>query len=135
MTGAACFTELDVYGIDIADLTDSSFAAEGNETDFTAGETYLSVLVLLSEELRRIACGANELCALAGKQLDAVYHSTDGDVPDGKRITDLDVGVFAGDNGLADLQTEGSDDVALFAVSIVQKSDVCALVGVSIPTF
>ena len=127
VTGTACFTELDVDGVDIAYLTDGCLAAEGDEADFAAGKTYLSVLILLSKELSGITCAAYELCALAGEQLNAVNHGADGDVAEGQSIADLDIGALAGNNGLADLEAEGSDDVALFAVSILYKSDIPCL--------
>ena len=57
-------------------------------------------------------------------------HRADGDVFERKRIADFDVACFAGNDGFADLKAVRSNDVTLFAVCIVQKSDVCGTVGI-----
>ena len=97
---AAGFAEHDVGEVDVADLTDRSLAAEGDEPDLTAGETYLSVLAFLSHELSGVAGAADELSALAGEQLDAVDHRADGDVLEGDGVADLDIGALAGNDGI-----------------------------------
>ena len=50
-------------------------------------------------------------------------HGTDGDVLEGQSVTGLDVGVGAGHNLVANLQTIGSQDVALDAVLILDEGD------------
>ena len=135
VTGATRFTELDVYGIDVADLTDGCFAAEGNESNFTAGKTNLCVLCFLCKKLSRVARAADKLCALAGKQFDAVDHRADGDVFERKRIADFDVACFAGNDGFADLKAVRSNDVTLFAVFILNQSDESTSVRIVLDCF
>ena len=95
VTLASCLTEHYVGEVDVANLTDSGLAAEGNQTNLSAGKTYLSVLAFLSHELSGVARAPDELSALAGKQLDAVDHRTDRDVPEGDGVADLDIGTLA----------------------------------------
>ena len=60
--------------------------------------------------------------------------STNGDVCDGKRVAGLDVGICAGVNDVAVLQSNGSDDIALCAFLILKQCNVCAAVGVVLDT-
>ena len=130
VTGAAGLTEHDVGMVDVAYLTDSSLGVHGNQTNLAAGKTYLSVLAFLGHELRGVAGGANQLGALAGLYLDAVDHGAYGDVLYLKSVADLDISVLAGDNGVANVQAQRSDDVALLAVRVMQQGDVGGTVGV-----
>src|SRR5699024_3004974 len=81
-------------------------------------------------QLRRDACGTRDLAAPARLELDVMHHGTDGDVLEGQAVAGLDVGIGAGENGVAHVQTDGREDVPLFAVRILQEGDVGAAVGV-----
>ena len=58
-TGATRFTELDVHGIDVADLTDGCFAAEGDELELHRweDEPVRTLFPLQEAELRYPRCG------------------------------------------------------------------------------
>ena len=116
--------------VDVADLTDGGLAAHRDHADLAGGQANLRPGAFLSHQLRRVAGGADELSALAGQQLDAVDQGTQRDVGDGHRVAGLDVSLGAAEDRVAHMQAVGSDDVALLAVGINQKSDVGAAVGV-----
>ena len=59
---------------------------------------------------------------------------TNGNVGDGQCVTGLDVCICAGVNNVAVSKTNGSDDVALLALGVLKKCDVCASVGVVLNT-
>ena len=130
VTLAACFTDLDVRVVDVADLADRGFRVHRNESHFAAGQTDLRIRAFLCHQLRRVARGADELRALAGFELDAVDHRADRDVRDRERVADLDVGGLAGDDHVANLEAERGDDVALLAVEVMEQRDVRRAVGI-----
>ena len=130
MTGAAGLTKLNVLVIHVANLANGGLGVHGDQANFAAGQTDLSVSTFLSHQLGRVAGAAGDLRALAGLDLDAVYHGADGYLTDLHRVADLDVRAFAGKQRVADLQAKGSDDVALFAVCIVQQGNVRAAVRI-----
>jgi hypothetical protein len=70
-----------------------------------------------------MTCRAGELSALAGIKLYVMNEGTCGDVYEGQRVAGLDIGVRAGDDLVAYLETLRRDDVRLLAVGILYKSD------------
>ena len=124
VTLAACFTDLDVCVVDVADLTDGGFRVHRDQANFAAGQTNLRIRAFLCHELRRVARGANQLRALAGLELDAVDHRADRNVGNRQGVADFDVGGVAGNDRFANVEAERRDDVALFAVRIVEQGDV-----------
>ena len=125
MAGLTGLTDLDVLVLDIADLTDRSLAVKTDEADFTGGKSDLSHAVLLSHQLCSSAGGADELRALARVKLNVVDEGTDGDIRDRKRVAGLDIGISAGVNDIAVLQTLRSDECSFFSpFSYCNESDV-----------
>ena len=120
-TGLAVHNELVVC---VADLADCCLGVHWDVSHFAAGQSYLRILAFLSHELSGVTCASYELSTLAGLELDTVDHAAYRDVSDFKCVTDLDICAFAAYYLIADLETKGSDDVALFAVCVVQKSDI-----------
>src|SRR6185295_11204273 len=72
----------------------------------------------------------DELRALAGLQLDAVYDGAEGDVLERHRVAGPDLRVGARHHGVADAEPERREDVALLAVRVVQQREARAAVRV-----
>ena len=68
--------------------------------------------------------------ALAGLQLDVVYDGTDGNGGEREAVARLDVRFRAAHDRVSHVQTDGREDVPLFAVRILQERDVRAAVRV-----
>ena len=120
---AASLAQVDVLVVEVRNNADGSDAVQTNVTHLAGGQTNQSVTIFLSHQLSHDASGTDQLAALAGIQLNVMDHGTDGDVLEGQSVTGLDVGVGAGHNLVANLQTIGSQDVALDAVLILDEGD------------
>lgn len=59
-----------------------------------------------------------------------MHHGTDGDVLQSERVAHLDIGTDAARHLVADVEADGGEDVALFAVCIDEEGDVRAAVGI-----
>ena len=129
-TGTAGFTDCDVFIIRVADDTDCGTAVYVNLTQFAGRKTEQCIVAFFSDELSRSTSGANDLCAFADFQFNVVYYSTKRNLAEGQCIPDLDIGFRAADDDVADFEAVRSDDIFLFAICIVQKSDVCRAVRI-----
>ena len=116
-------TDIDVAVFRIAYLTNGCHAIYGNVAKLTGGETEKCISVFLSHKLCHTACRTCKLCATAGIKLDVVEECTYGDVYHRKCITCYDIGIRTADDGIANLKTCRSDDIALFAVLILNEGD------------
>ena len=130
MAGLTCLTDLNGIMLKVTDLTDGSLAIQPDDAHLAGGQTNLCNAAFLGDQLRHNAGGAGKLRALAGVQLNVVDEGTGGDIRHGQRVTDLDIGIRAGVDHIADLQTLRCDDVALGACLVLQQSDVGGTVGV-----
>ena len=120
---AAGLAKVDVLVVEVGNNADGGDAVQTNVAHLTGGQTDQSVTILLSHQLRHNASGTDQLAALAGIQLDVVDHGTNGDVLEGQSVAGLDVSVGASHDGVANLQTIGSQDVALGAVLVLNECD------------
>ena len=120
---AASLAQVDVLVVEVRNNADGGDAVQTNVAHLAGGQTNQSVTIFLSHQLSHDASGTDQLAALAGIQLNVVDHGTDGDVLEGQSVTGLDVGVGAGHDLVANLQTIGSQDVALDAVLILDEGD------------
>ena len=123
MALAASLAQVDVLVVEVRNNADGGDAVQTNITHLAGGQTNQSVTIFLSHQLSHDASGTDQLAALAGIQLNVVDHGTDGDVLEGQSVTGLDVGVGAGHDLVANLQTIGSQDVALDAVLILDEGN------------
>ena len=134
VTLTACFTDGNVFVVDVTNLADCSHAVDANHSNFARGETYLCVLAFLRHQLCAVTCASYELTALTGRKLNVVNQGTNRDGADRKCITGLNISRCTGDNYIAVGKTKRCNDVALFAVFILEKSDVCASVRIVFDT-
>ena len=78
VTGLTGLTNLDGVVLVVTNLTDGSLAVQTDNANLTGGQTNLSNAVFLCDQLCKGTCGTNELCALAGVELNVVNESTNG---------------------------------------------------------
>ena len=130
MAGTAGLADVDVLMVDVADLADDCDAVRADETDFAGRQTDLRILRVLGHQLGVVTGGADELCAAAGVDLDVVDDGTNGDIGQRQAVAGLDIGAGGGDDRVAGLQAEGREDVAEFAVFVLDESDERAAVRV-----
>ena len=116
--------------VQIADLSGCRMAFEQYISHFAARHTDNGVLAFLCHKLRGYARRSRNLTALAGILLYVVNNGTHGDCFETQTVARLDVGFVRADDGVADGETDGSQNISLFAVGIVQKRDVGGAVGV-----
>ena len=120
---AAGLADRDVLVVEVADLADGGDAVEEELPDLARGHLHRDVVAFLGHHLHRRAGAAGELAALADLELDVVHHRAERDVPQGQAVAGQDVDRVAGDDGVAHLQPEGLEDVALLAVGVVHEGD------------
>src|SRR5918993_2773903 len=112
-----------VLVIQVADLADGRHAAQRDAPHLARRQPDGGVVALLGEELGRRAGGPDDLAALAGDELDVVDRGAQRDVRQRQRVADPSVGAGARDDDVADLEAVGQQDVALFAVAVVEQAD------------
>ena len=97
---------------------------------FARRHTEECVIAFLCHELSGSTSTTNQLGTLANLQLYVMNSRTNGDVLQRQGITNLDIGIRAGYNFIADFQTVRSEDVTLFTINVVEESDTSAAVRV-----
>ena len=122
--GTSSLTQVNQAVIFVADRTDGSAAVAQNLADFARGQTQNRVAAFGTQDLCGNTSGTCQLAALARLQFNVVNESTFRDVAQLHRVADLDVDRFAGNDGLSDLHSLRSQDIALFTVCIIQQRDV-----------
>src|SRR5205823_1351584 len=85
---------------------------------------------LFGHQLRRAAGGADNLRALFRHELDVVNHGAFGDIGKRKGVSNFDVRLGSGVNGVADIQAVRINDVPLLAVGVVNESDASGAVWI-----
>ena len=116
--------------VDVAHLADGGHAVGEHLAHLTRGQAKQGVRPFLGHQLGVGAGGAAELSAAAGVQLDVVDDRAHRNPGQHQRVARLDVRSLAGEDLVAHLEAQGSQDVALLAICVVQKGDARAAVGV-----
>ena len=93
MAIAAGLAERDRVVLEVADLADRRVTGVGDHADLARGHLELRVARVLGHELRLGAGRAHHLRALAGVEFEAVDEGTFGNLADGQRVSDLDLGL------------------------------------------
>ena len=124
MTLPASLADMNIAVVNIANLTDASHAVQADIAEFAGGQTDLrqTLVGFLRHQLRSHASGADKLCTAAGVELDVVDDRTNGDIGDRQAVARLDVRAGGGDDLIAGLQTDGSQDISQFAIFIIGEN-------------
>ena len=124
MTFSTCVTDLNVLVIKVSNLAYCCHAVCGNLTKLARGKSEESIFAFLSHKLCSVTCSSCKLTAAARIKLNVVNNGTCGDINERQCIARLDIGFGTCHNLVADLEACGSKDVALYAVLILDESDV-----------
>lgn len=135
MTVATSLTSNFEVVLGVADNADRGTACLKDHAHFAAGHFDDGILVIARHQLGIGTGGANHLGSLAWAELNVVDESTEGDFGEQEGVADLGGSALAGHNSLADLESLGAEDVTLLTVSIGDKCDTGATVGVVLDGF
>ena len=135
MTIAPGFTTNFEVVLGVADDADGGTASLKDHAHFAAGHFDDGILVIARHQLSISTGRANHLGSLAWAELNVVDESTEGDFSEQEGVADLGGSALAGHNSLADLESLGAEDVTLLTVSIGDKCDTGATVGVVLDGF
>src|SRR5216683_1025610 len=119
-----------VLVLDITDLAHRGLTANVDPSQLARRHADDRVVALFREQLGRRASGSGELPATPERQLDVVHSRADRDPGEGKRVADSHWRLFPALDGVADLQAERREDIALLAVLVVDKRDARAAVRI-----
>ena len=120
----------DVGVLGIADLTDGGTAGHEDTAHLGGRHADDRVLALLAHELASGTSGTGDSGTLARLELDCVDEGTHGNLGQRHGIARLNVGAGTGNDGVADLEALGGQDVALLAVHVVKQGDASGTVRV-----
>src|SRR6185295_11781572 len=112
-----------VLVIEVADLADRRQALDVDLANLARRHAHAGIVALARDELHRGAGAARNLAALARFQLDVVDLRAERDVLQRQAVARQDVDVGARDDGVAHLDAERLQDVALLAVRVRQQRD------------
>ena len=119
-----------VLVVRVANLADRRHALDQHAAGLAGRQLQQRVIAFLRDQLHLRAGRTGHLRALAGTQLDVVHDRAGRNVLQRQRVADQNVGLRAAHDLLADLQPERLNDVALFAVRIMNQRDARAAVRV-----
>ena len=126
----ASFAVVDQVVVDVSDDADRSSAVQRNHSHFAGGKTQGCVLAFLSHQLSTCAGAADHLAALAGMELDVVYHSTYRDLCKREAVADSHFSLRSVHDLHAVHEALGRKDICLLAVLIADQSDIRCSVGI-----
>src|SRR5918995_1376990 len=121
--GAAGLSEVLVLVVEVADLADRGHAAHRDAPHLARRHADRGVVALLGKQLRRRPGGADDLAALAGRQLDVVDGRAERDVRERQRVPHARLRIRSGDDDVADLEAVRQDHVALLTIAVMEQPD------------
>src|SRR5215510_14584402 len=127
-TASACLPEADDFVVDVAQLPHRRAAVDQDFAHRPRGQPHLGVVPLLGHQLSPGAGGPNQLTPATGLELEVVNHRADRDVLQREAVSWADVRRRATEEGVAHHQPDGSEDVALLTIGVVQQRDVSGAV-------
>src|SRR6266851_1459563 len=119
-----------VFMVKVAHLANRGHAIDGKLAHFAAGHLHQREVPFFAEQLRRSARGAHGLAAASRVQLEVVHHRAGRNVANHQRVAGKNIRGFAGLHRGADFEPHRMQDVALFAIGVMQQRDVGAAIGV-----
>src|SRR5947209_19559868 len=109
--------------VDIAYLSDGCSTQDMDSALLARWQTYEGIVAFFCHQLGARARAAYHLAAAPPGQLDVVNGGTSRDILQGKGIARLNVGLWACHHSIANLQTQRRDDIAFFAVQVMQQGN------------
>src|SRR5262249_23709921 len=121
--GAAGLADRDIHVVRIGHRADGGEAAAVHHALLGGIEPDDHVLAVAADDLRIGAGGTGDLAALADPDRDIVHDGADRNVGDRHGVAGLDVGVFAGNHGVANREALRSQDIGELAVVVFDQRD------------
>ena len=122
--------DANILMIQVSDLTNSGPALQTNHSQLTGGQDQMSPVAILGGQAGDAAGGAYQLSSASGCHFDVVYFHSRRNSGQRHGISDLGLDLCPGEDLLADLQAQRSQNIALLTVGIVQESNMAGTVGV-----
>jgi hypothetical protein len=130
VTFAPRLADFDILMVDVADLTDNSFAVLADNAHFSRREPDLRSHTLFSHQLSRCPCTARHLRPAPRVKLNVVDDGPEGDIGNRKAVARTNIRSRAGNYNVAVFEAERCDNIALLAVFVLNKGDIRAAVRV-----
>jgi hypothetical protein len=127
---AAGFAEGQVLVFHIAQLPHRGLALEQYHAHFARRQLDQGIAILLGHQLGEGAGAAHNLPAFAQAQFDVVNMRAQGNVGQGQCIAGLDIGILVRTSPSPTFKFQRGQDIALFAVGIVEQRDARAAIGI-----
>ncbi len=122
--------DTNILMIQVSDLTNSGPALQTNHSQLTGGQGQMSPMAVLSGQAGDSTGGAYQLASTSGGHFDVVYFHSRRNSGQRHGISDLGLDLCPGEDLLADLQAQRSQDISLLTIGIVQASNMAGTVGV-----
>ena len=126
----ACFTNLNVAMLGIANFAYGCAAGNQNTTHFRRRHTKNSVVALFTHELNASASRTSNCSTATRLKLNSMDERTYWNCGKRQCVTRLDVSINTRDYRFANFEALWMKDVALLTICIVKKSDTCTAVRV-----
>ena len=123
-------TELDILMLEIADLADDRVAHGENLAVLSRGQLDSRVLVITGHDFSQSSGRTGHLGAATGLKLNAMDHGSQRHLLQRQGIAHFNGGIRPGQDGLADLEILGSEDVTALAVDVLEQSDTCRTIRI-----
>jgi hypothetical protein len=127
-------TNLLVFVVAVSNFPNGRFASGVNHSHFTGWKSQGHVVAFLRHHLSGCASSADHLATLRWLEFNVVNKSTKWDILEHQAVTWKDVSTFAGANDHAISQTLWSQDVGLYAIFVLQKSNAAGSVWIVFDT-
>jgi hypothetical protein len=116
--------------VEVADLTNRSFAVKQNESYFPGRKAYVRIAAFLREELRCSSGGSCDLASLAWSHLDVVDHGPQRDKAQWQGVSRENVSRRTGQDLSPDFELVRSQDIPFLSVLVVEQCDPCRSVRI-----
>jgi hypothetical protein len=121
-TGIALFS--------VTDFTQGGVALPTNKTDFRRRQLESNVVPFLGHDLGTGPCRADHLATTTCVKLNVVDAGAKRNGGEGESVADLNRAFGTGDDGLADSNPGGRQNVALFAIAVIKQGQASVAMGV-----
>jgi len=118
---AASLAEAGVALFGVTDLSQGGVTLPTNETDFRRRQLESHVVPFLGHDLGTGPCRADHLATTTCVKLNVVNAGAKRNGGEGESVAYLNRAFGTGDDGLADSNASGRQDVALFAIAVIEQ--------------
>jgi len=117
------FAEHNIHVVRVADLTDRRLARRRDTPNLTAWQRDLCPISFTSHQRRTCSSTAAKHATATSLQLDIMNRSSKRNILERQRVPNRRGRLWARHHRVASLQSVGSNDISLFAISVVKQRD------------